>query len=155
MAAKPPGPKVVCVNRKARYDFDVLDRFEAGVSLQGSEVKALREGKGNLVDAFVTLRDGRPTLLDFEISAYSHDRSGSARPRRPRALLMHASEIRKLITRTREKGLTLIPLQVYFKGPWAKVEVGLCRGRRKHDKRELLKAKAEQRELDGMRRRRR
>lgn len=148
MSTAHPDRKVVCVNRKARHDYDLVDSFEAGLVLTGPEVKALREGKGNLVDAYVMIRQERPQLLNFEISAYTFDQTGTANPRRTRGLLLHRNEIRKLIARTREKGLTLVPLQVYFRGPWAKVEVALGRGRRKADKRQALRAKADRRQTD-------
>lgn len=140
--------KVVCVNRKARYDYEVLDTVEAGLVLKGSEAKALREGKGNLVDAYALLAADGPILHGFEISCYSHDNAGEISSRRTRGLLLHAAEIRRLKARMREKGLTLVPLRVYFKGAWAKVELGLARGRRKSDKRQQLRAKAAQRDVD-------
>jgi len=138
----------VCVNRRARHDFDLLETVEAGLVLTGSEVKALREGKGNLVDAYVRIRDGRATLVNLEISPYSHDPQQRHEPRRPRGLLLHRGEIAKLDARVREKGLVLVPLAIYFKGPWAKVEVALARPRRKYDKREALKRREAQREMD-------
>ena len=146
-------PKV-CVNRRARHDYDFEDRFEAGVVLVGSEVKALREGKGNLVDAYVRLRSGRAEVVNLEISAYSHDATGAHEPRRVRPLLLHAAEIQRLERRIKEKGLVLIPLSVYFKGPWAKLEVGVGRGRKRHDKREVLKKKEARRDVDRELRRR-
>jgi SsrA-binding protein len=145
---KRPGQNVVCVNRKARYDYEVIDTCEAGLVLKGSEAKALREGKGNLVDAYALLHLEGPMLHGLEISCYSHDNEGDLPARRSRGLLLHAAEIRKLRTRMRERGLALIPLQLYFKGPWAKVELALARGRRKTDKRQALRAKAEQRDVD-------
>ena len=146
--------KTVCIHRRARHDYDVLQKVEAGLVLRGSEVKALREGKGNLVDAYVSLRDEQPKLHNLEISPYSHDATGTGESRRTRGLLMHRSEIRKLAVTLREKGLTLVPLEIYFHGPWAKVEVGVCRGRRKADKREKLKSREAQRDIDRALRRR-
>ena len=145
---KRPGENVVCVNRKARYDYEVIDTYEAGLVLKGSEAKALREGKGNLVDAYAQLHADGPVLHGLEITCYSHDNSGNLPARRNRGLLLHAAEIRKLRTRMREKGMALIPLRIYFKGAWAKVELGLARGRRKTDKRQHLRAKAEQRDAE-------
>jgi len=153
-STKAPGRQNVCVNRRARYDFELIETLEAGVALVGSEVKALREGKGNLVDAYVRLRDGRATLVNFEISPYSHDHLREAQPRRSRVLLLHRAQIGKLDARVREKGLVLVPLAVYFKGPWAKIEIALARPRRKYDKREVLKRKEAQREMDRAVRRR-
>jgi SsrA-binding protein len=145
----------VCVNRRARFDYEILDTVEAGIALAGSEVKALREGKGNLTDAYVSLRNDRPVLLQMEISPYSHDRSGTLATRRSRALLLNASEIGRLSARVEEKGLVLVPLSVYFKGPWAKVEVGLGRSRRKGDKRQALRRREAERDIDRALRRRR
>ena len=145
----------VCVHRRAKHDYDILQTVEAGLILQGSEVKALREGKGNLVDAWVSLKNNKPLLHNLEISPYSHDNAGSDETRRTRGLLLHKSEIRKLLAGMREKGLTLVPLEVYFHGPWAKVEVGLCRGRRKADKRQKLKSREAQRDIDRAMRKRR
>ncbi len=145
----------VCVNRRARHNYDVLQKMEAGLILRGAEVKALREGKGNLVDAYVSLRDGKPVLHNLEISPYSHDtgpRDGETK--RSLGLLMKAAEIRKLVQTLREKGLTLVPLEIYFHGAWAKVEVGVCRGRRKADKREKLKSQEAKRDIDRALRRR-
>jgi SsrA-binding protein len=147
--------RAVCVNRKARHDYLIEATVEAGLALRGGEVKALRQGNGNLVDAYALLRGGRVTLHDFEIARYSHDHTGGEQPRRSRALLLHAAEIRKLAMKLREPGMTLVPLAVYFKGPWAKVELGLARGKRKHDKREALKRRQDQREMDRAHRRRR
>lgn len=156
MAARDPSAvRTVAVNRKARFDYEIVDRFEAGLVLAGSEVKALREGKGNLVDAYVLVRDGRAQVLNLEIGRYTHDHLGGLPPRRTRQLLLHEREIRRLQARVREKGLTLVPVAVYFKGPWAKLEVALARGRRKADKRENLKKREAQRDMDRLRRHRR
>ena len=156
MSAKPDDkPRTVCINRKARFDYEILDRIEAGLVLAGSEVKALREGKGNLVDAYVMVRNGKAEVINFEISRYTHDHVSTLLPRRTRGLLLHEREIRKLEARVQEKGLTLVPLSVYFHGPWAKLEVALARGRRKSDKREVLRRKEDQRDMDRLRRHRR
>ena len=156
MAEKPDDKRrTVSVNRKARFDYEILDRVEAGLVLTGSEVKALREGKGNLVDAYVLVRNGKAEVHNLEISRYTHDHVSESPPRRTRALLLHQREIRKLEARIREKGLTLIPLSVYFSGPWAKLELALARGKRKSDKRETLRRREDQREMDRLRRHRR
>ena len=147
--------KTVCVNRKARFDYEIVDRIEAGLVLTGAEVKALREGKGNLVDAYVMVRDGRAQVLNFEISRYTHDHAEASAPRRTRGLLLKAQEIRRLQARVREKGLTLVVLSVYFRGPWAKLEVALARGRKKSDKRETLRRREAQRDMDRLKRHRR
>ena len=154
-AHDPQAVRTVCVNRKARFDYEILDHVEAGLVLAGSEVKALREGKGNLVDAYVMVRDGRAHVLNLEISRYTHDHVSALAPRRVRSLLLHEREIRRLEARVREKGLTLVPLSVYFKGPWAKLEVALARGKRKSDKRETIRRREDQREMDRLRRHRR
>ncbi|GJM20262.1 MAG: SsrA-binding protein [Planctomycetota bacterium] len=143
------------MNRKARFDYEIVDHVEAGIVLLGTEVKALREGKGNLVDAFVDFKAGKPMLLKFEISPYSNDQTGSCEPRRPRPLLLKKVEAARLKARVNEKGLALIPLSVYFKGPWAKVEIGLGRGKAKADKRQTLRKREAQREIDRAERRRR
>ena len=148
--------RIVAVNRKARFDYEILDRIEAGLVLSGSEVKALREGKGNLVDAYVLVRGGKAEVHNLEISRYTHDHvPDSPPPRRMRKLLLHQREIVKLEARVHEKGLTLIPLSIYFSGPWAKLEVALARGKKKADKRETLKRREDQREMDRLRRHRR
>ena len=155
MARKSPDDRrVACLNRKARHEYMIEAVIEAGLELRGGEVKALRQGNGNLVDAYALVREGQVTLHDFEISRYTHDHTGGEQPRRSRRLLLHAAEIRKLIMKLREPGMTLVPLSVYFKGPWAKVELGLARGKKKHDKREALKRRQDEREMDRQRRRR-
>jgi SsrA-binding protein len=146
--------KTVCRNRKAHHEYEIDATIEAGIVLRGGEVKALREGKGNLVDAYARIHQGRVSIVDFEISVYSNDQTGTETPRRSRPLLLHAAEIKRLLSRLREPGATLIPLSVYFKGPWAKVELGLAKGRRKHDKRQALRQREAQREMDRQRRRR-
>ena len=148
--------RIVSVNRKARFDYEILDRIEAGLILTGAEVKALREGKGNLVDAYVLVRNGKAEVHNLEISRYTHDHvADSPPPRRTRGLLLHQREMVKLEARVHEKGLTLIPLSIYFSGPWAKLEVALARGKKKADKRETLKRREDQREMDRLRRHRR
>jgi SsrA-binding protein len=147
--------KTVCVNRKARFDYEIVDRVEAGLVLTGAEVKALREGKGNLVDAYVLVRDGHAQVLNFEISRYTHDHTEASTPRRTRGLLLKHQEIRRLAARVREKGLTIVVLSVYFRGPWAKLELALARGKKQKDKRETLRRKEAQRDMDRLRRHRR
>jgi SsrA-binding protein len=148
--------RTVCVNRKARFDYELLEHYELGMVLAGSEVKALREGKGNLTDSYVALRDGRPVVHNLEISPYSHDQSATLATRRDRDLLLNRLEIRKLQARLKkEKGLTLVPLSVYFKGPWAKLEVAVAKGRKRGDKREVLKRREAQRDIDRAGRERR
>lgn len=152
MAGKPKSDhRTVCMNRKARRDFEIEAVIEAGISLRGAEVKALREGKGNLRDAYARIVGGRPVLVDLEITPYSHDHTGDEEPRRTRPLLLKRAEIRKILSRLREPGRTLVPLSIYFKGPWAKVELGLAHGRRKADKRQAIKEREAKRDMDRAR----
>jgi SsrA-binding protein len=147
--------KTVCLNRRARFDYEVIEAVEAGIALLGTEAKALREGRGNLTDAYVTLDRGRPVVLGLEIAPYSHDATRERDPRRARFLLLKAAEIRKLAGRIQEKGLTLVPLSIYFKGPWAKLELALARAKRKGDKREALRRREAERDIQRDLRRRR
>jgi SsrA-binding protein len=148
------GRRMVCANRKARHDYEIVDTLEAGLILTGSEVKSLREGKGQLADAYAVVGQDGVILKNLEITPYTHDHSGETRSKRPRGLLLHAAEVRKLKSRLREQGLALIPLSIYFQGPWAKCELAVARGRRKADKRQALRQKAAEREMDRARRRR-
>jgi len=156
MAPKGPAAhKTVCLNRRARFDYEVIDTVEAGISLLGAEAKALREGQGNLTDAYVSIWRGRPIVMGLEIAPYSHDATRERDPRRTRQLLLKAAEIRKLAARMQEKGLTLIPLSIYFKGPWAKLELALARSRKKGDKRQALRRREAERDIEREARRRR
>ena len=132
--------KLIADNRRARFEYELLDRFEAGIVLEGTEVKSLREGKLNLGDSYcVVERDGEVYLKDAHISVYSHGTHSNHDPLRTRKLLLNRNEIRRLAQRVREKGLTLIPTRVYFKNGWVKVEIALAKGRKKYDKREKIK----------------
>ena len=143
------GSKLIADNRKARFDFDLLERFEAGIALQGTEVKSLREGKLNLGDAYCVIgRDGDVYLRDLHISAYTHGTHVNHDPLRTRKLLLNRGEIRRLAQRVREKGLTLIPTRVYLKNGWVKVEIALAKGRKKYDKREKIKERDVARETE-------
>lgn len=131
------GPmKVIASNRKARYEYSIVETMEAGISLIGTEVKSLREGKANLTDAYATL-DGKEVILrNLHISRYSHTSQTALDPRRDRKLLLHKTEIRRLIGKVREKGLTLVPLKLYFNNRGiAKLELALARGKKTYDKR--------------------
>lgn len=139
--------KPIAENRRARFEFEVLETLEAGLVLQGSEVKSLRGGKASLAEAYVRLQDGEAWLVDAHIAPYPQANKFNHEPRRLRKLLMSASELRKWAKRVAEKGLTVAPLRMYFLGPWAKVEVALVRGRKLHDKREHLKEKDDRREM--------
>ena len=135
------------VNRKARFDYQILETFEVGIELVGTEVKSVRAGKISLRDAFARIRRGEVYLYGAEISPYEN--AGYARhdPTRPRRLLMHGREIGRLVGKVSERGLTLIPLKVYFKRGWAKVQLGLAKARKKYDKRETLRKKEEQKDI--------
>ncbi|MGB3766779.1 MAG: SsrA-binding protein SmpB [Phormidesmis sp.] len=143
------GVKIVADNRQARFQYEILDTYEAGIALTGTEVKSIREGKLNLRDGFANVRKGEAWLHNVHISphsmtslVYNHE------PRRTRKLLLHKQEIRKLIGQTEQKGLTLIPLKMYFKNGRVKVSIALGKGKKLHDKRESLKKKQDKREMD-------
>jgi SsrA-binding protein len=128
--------KLVANNRKARHLYHILETLEVGLVLTGTEVKSLREGKVNLGDAYATVDGEEVWLLNLHISQYAQGNRFNHEALRKRKLLLNRREIRRLIGKTREKGLTLVPLRIYFKGGWAKVELALARGKKSHDKRE-------------------
>jgi SsrA-binding protein len=138
----------VATNRKAHHDYFVEETLEAGVVLQGTEVKSLRLGLVNLMDSYVLLKNNEMFLLNTSISPYPHGNIMNHDPLRTRKLLLHAEEIRKLFGKMQQKGLTLIPLKIYFVRGKAKVLIGLCRGKKSFDKRETIKAKESKREVD-------
>lgn len=140
--------KVVCVNRKARHDYFIEETYEAGLVLLGSEVKSLREGKANLKDSFARILKGEAFLLNAHVSPYPGANRFNHDPTRTRKLLLHSREIERLTGKVNERGLTLIPLKLYFKNGRAKVELGLARGKKLYDKRETLRRKAAQREVE-------
>jgi len=140
--------KVVVRNRKATYLYEILERVEAGISLVGSEVKSIRAGKVSLSDAYATPRDGEVFLLNLNVAAYEKATIEKHDPLRPRKLLLHRRQIERLLAKVKERGLTLIPLQIYFKGGVAKVELGLARGKAKFDKRESIARKDQRRDLE-------
>ncbi len=129
------GRRVVAENRKARHDYFIEETYEAGMVLTGTEVKSLRAGQCNLRDSYAEIRDGEVYLVNSHISAYKYGNRFNHDPERPRKLLLHRHEIRRLAGRVRERGYTLIPLRVYFSGPRAKVELALARGKHSYDKR--------------------
>ena len=139
--------RIAINNRKARHDYEVLDSFEAGIVLRGSEVKSLRLGNANLQDSYAYMNNAEVWLSGMHISPYEQANILNHDPLRERKLLLHKKEIRKLIGKTTEKGLTLIPLKVYFKNGRAKVEVGICRGRRSYDKRAAIAKRETEREM--------
>jgi SsrA-binding protein len=138
--------RLVADNRKARHDYHLLETFEAGVALLGTEVKAIREGRVNLRDSFARVEDGEVFLYGMHISPYSHRGYAEHEPTRRRKLLLHRAEIRKLIGKTVERGFTLVPTQLYFKNGRLKVAIALARGKQAHDKRETIKRREAERE---------
>ena len=141
-------PGDVATNRQASFKYELLERFECGVVLQGSEVKSLREGKVQLKDGYATLRDGEVWLHSVHIAPYAPAAGENHDPERPRKLLLHRREIERLVGRTHEKGLTLVPTRVYFKGPHAKVEIALARGKDVGDKRRAIRDREVRREIE-------
>ncbi len=140
--------KIVATNRKALYNYHILDSFEAGVVLKGSEVKSLRTGKVSLRESFARTEGNEVFLYNLHIASYSHQGIPGPEPTRPRKLLLHKREIKKLVGLTSQRGLTLVPLKIYFKEGRAKVEIAVAKGKKKYDKRERLKRKAAQREME-------
>jgi SsrA-binding protein len=138
----------VARNRKAFHDYFIEDRLEAGIALLGTEVKSLRAGRANLAESYVAVRDGEAYLLGCNISPYSHGNITNHDPTRARKLLLHQKEIQRLAGLAGQKGYSLVPLRIYFKGPYAKVEVGVARGKKFFEKRETIKAKEARREID-------
>ncbi len=146
--------KVVTTNRRARHDYEIVDRFEAGMVLLGSEVKSLRQGNANLKDSFAHVKDGEVWLVGAYIAPYSFSRGGGHDPERTRKLLLHRREIDRIAGQLAERGFTLVPLSIYFKDGKAKVELGLARGRRTVDKRRALREREQRREMERALRRR-
>jgi SsrA-binding protein len=141
---KQPVVKELASNRRARHDYHVLETFEAGLQLTGTEVKAARSGKVQLKDSFIEVRNGQAYLVGAHISPYSHGNRENHPPERDRKLLLQRRQIERLFGRTQLKGLTVVPLSVYLKGNWVKVEIALVQGKKLYDKREAIK----ERELD-------
>jgi SsrA-binding protein len=144
---KERGQKVIASNRKARHDYSILDTYEAGLVLQGTEVKSLREGKASLVDAFATVDDGEVWLRNVHIPEYTQGTWTNHMPRRTRKLLLHRAEIEKLIGKTKESGLSLVPLSMYFKDGKVKVEIALAKGKKAYDKRQTLAKRDAERDI--------
>ena len=140
--------KNITVNRKARHEYTILQTFEAGIALQGTEVKSLRQDKANLVDGYAKIENGEVWLVSVHISEYTQGNINNHDPVRSRKLLLKKSEIRKLIGKTKEKGLTLIPLRLYFKNGKVKVELALAKGKKVYDKRRDIAKKDFQREQE-------
>jgi SsrA-binding protein len=140
--------KNITVNRKARYEYSIIQTYEAGIVLQGTEVKALKQGKANIVDSYAMLRAGEVWLIALHISPYEQGNINNHEPTRDRKLLLKKSEIRKLIGKTKEKGLTLVPLRLYFKKGKVKVEIALAKGKKVYDKREAITKRDQQRDQE-------
>jgi len=140
--------KVVCQNRKAYHDYLIEETVESGVALLGTEVKSLREGKANLKDSYVLIKEGEAFLLNCHISPYSHGNILNHDPLRTRKLLMHREEIDRLSGKAATKGYTLIPLKIYFKDSYAKVEIGVAKGKRLYEKREKIKEREAKRAIE-------
>lgn len=147
MSAKAKGTKQITQNRKAFHDYFILDRFEAGIELCGTEVKSLRLGQVNLKDSFATVKNGELILHGAHISPYEHGNIFNRDPVRPRKLLMHKREILRLNSRVMQDGTALIPLSLYWKDSRVKVELGLCKGKKLHDKREAIAEKQAERDM--------
>jgi SsrA-binding protein len=147
MAAKPEsGEKLIASNKKALHDYFILQKFEAGLMLTGTEVKSLRDGKANLKDAYVIFKNDEAFLFGAHISPYSHGNLENHEPERTRKLLLHRREIDKLRVQTTEKGMSVVPLRLYFKGSRVKTEIAIVRGKKQYDKRETEKKREADRE---------
>lgn len=145
---KQKGTKEICSNRKAFHEYFVLERFEAGIELAGTEVKSIRGGNVNLKDAYCTVKNGELFVRGVHISPYEHGNIFNLDPVRPRRLLMHKREIVKLNARVMQDGVALIPLSLYFKDSRVKVELGLCKGKKLHDKRDSEAEREARRDID-------
>jgi SsrA-binding protein len=142
------GEKLICQNKKAWHNYSIEDRYQAGIALLGTEVKSLREGRANLGDSYGKIKNGEVFLVDAHISPYNFGNRFNHDPLRTRKLLLHKREIRRLIGKVQEKGFTLIPLRLYFSDGKAKVELGLAKGKKLFDKRETLKRKTMERDME-------
>ena len=150
---KPSGEKIIAQNKTARLNYLIDDTYEAGIALVGTEVKALREGKANLKDSYAMVKDGEVFIHEMHISPYTYGNRQNHDPLRVRKLLLHKGEIKRLYGKSRERGLALIPLKLYFKSGKVKIEIGVGRGKKHYDKRESLRVKEDRREIErGLRR---
>lgn len=148
MAKKQSGEKIIAQNKTARINYFIDETMEAGISLVGTEVKALREGKVNLKDSYAMVEDGEVFVHDMHISPYSHGNRMNHDPLRKRKLLLHGREIKRLYGKSRERGLALIPLKLYFKNGRVKLELGIGKGKKLYDKREDMKGRDAKREIE-------
>jgi len=140
--------RVVATNRRARHEYEILETLEAGLVLQGTEVKSLRDGGVSFKDSYATVRNGEAWLRGCHISPYSHGTDANHEPERDRKLLLHKREITRIVGKTAEKGLTVVPLKLYFKRGRIKIELGLARGKKLHDKRSALRERETRREME-------
>ena len=140
--------KVITENRKARHDYTIEESFETGIELKGTEVKSMRAGRANLKDSFAVIENGELYLYGMHISPYEHGNIFNVEPMRPRKLLMHKKEIMRLLGKTKEQGLTLVPLKAYFKKDKIKIELALAKGKKLYDKREAAAEKTAKREIE-------
>ncbi len=148
MTVKKPTTRNIATNKRARFDYEILESVEAGLSLMGSEVKSLRAGKASIADSYAHVRDGEAWLVGAYIAPYSFSRGGGHDPERTRKLLLHRGEIDRLAGKLAEMGLTLIPMRVYFDRGKAKIELGLARGKRTYDKRRSIREREEKRDME-------
>jgi SsrA-binding protein len=142
------GEKVVATNRRARYDYDIEDTYEAGVVLTGAEVKSLRGGRASLGEAYARLNDGEVWIENLHIPPYAHAADPGYDPRRPRKLLLHRGEIERLVGRVQERGYSMVPMRLYFRRGKAKLQFGLGRGKRRHEKRDAKLEQEHKREIE-------
>lgn len=149
-ATAKPAVKVVCDNRRARHEYEILEIVQAGVELAGTEVKSMRLGKANLRDSFARVEDGQLWLYNCHVSPYDFGNRFNHDPLRRRRLLIHKSEIRRLNAQVKEKGLTLIPLRLYFQRNWVKVDLALARGKHLYDKRDVVVRRESKRQLERL-----
>jgi SsrA-binding protein len=146
--AKSSGEKLIANNKKAYHDYFILDKYETGIALAGTEVKSLRMGKCSIKESFIRIEDGEVFIYGMHISPYEKGNIFNKDPLRVRKLLLHRAEINKLIGKTKEKGMTLVPLRIYLKGSLVKVEIGLAKGKKLYDKRQDIAKKDQQREAN-------
>ena len=144
------GEKVIATSRKARYEYHISDRYEAGIALKGTEVKSLRDGKANIQEAYCSVQKGEVELINCHIAPYRHGTHFNHEPDRPRKLLLNKKEIAKLTKAVDRKGHTIVPLRLYFKRGRAKVEIGVARGKKQYDKRKDIAERESKRRLDRL-----
>ncbi len=140
------GEKIVCVNKKARHEYEILETLEGGLALTGTEVKSLRAGQASITEGFAAISGNEAWLVDCQIQPYAFGNLNNHEPKRRRKILLHRREIAKLVGKVKEKGLSIVPLKIYFKNGLAKVELGVGRGKKLHDKREAIKRRDTARE---------